>query len=31
VHERHRYDFGCDSFGTCVGDASLIDLSKFTQ
>ena len=25
------YDFGCDSFGTCIGDASLIDLTKFTQ
>jgi hypothetical protein len=25
------YDFACDSFGTCIGDASLIDLTRFTQ
>jgi hypothetical protein len=24
------YDFGCDSFGPCIGDASLIDLTKIT-
>ena len=25
------YDFGCQSFGPCIGKATVIDLSKFTQ